>query len=68
MFYKIARPIFRILDNKTRLAPYISFNNYLYKRFYSKKRLTLINQKFNQYTDEFMDILTGKQISEGTRT
>ncbi|WP_145047838.1 nuclease-related domain-containing protein [Paenibacillus xylanexedens] len=58
-----ARPIFRILDNKTKLAPYISFNNYLYKSFYSKKRLPLINQKFNQYTDEFLDILTGKQIS-----
>lgn len=58
-----ARPIFRILDNKTKLAPYISFKNYLHKRFYSKKRLPVINQKFNQYTDEFLDILTGKKIT-----
>lgn len=58
---KESRPIFRILDNKTKLAPLSSFKNFALKQSYSKKRLDFISDKFMQITDDFGKALTGER-------
>jgi hypothetical protein len=57
---KGAKPIFRILDDKTNLAPYVSFRNYLYMKSYTNKRLAFIGDKFKHYTNIFENMLIGK--------
>ncbi|WP_405176339.1 hypothetical protein MHI27_11900 [Paenibacillus sp. FSL H8-0261] len=60
---KESRPLFRILDNKAKLAPLTSFKNFALKHFYSKKRLDFINRKFIQITDDFVKELAGERLT-----
>ncbi|WP_338542779.1 hypothetical protein [Paenibacillus tundrae] len=62
---KGAKPIFRILNDKTNLAPYVSFKNYLYMKSYINKRLAFIGDKFKHYTNIFENMLTGKTGDSG---
>ncbi|WP_339816321.1 hypothetical protein MKZ15_11905 [Paenibacillus sp. FSL R7-0216] len=58
---KGAKPIFRILNNKNKLAPYSSFKNFALKGSYSRRRLSYINQKFLHHTIDFGKILVGEE-------